>query len=60
MTKDARFNTRLNSKLLERAKSYAKRNHTTLAALIEKYLRDLLAHERTERAVETTGEAEQV
>lgn len=58
--KNTRFNTRMDSRLLEQMKTYAKKNHTTLSSLIEKHFRDLLARERIERVVETTGEAEQV
>lgn len=59
MKKDGRFNTRLDSKLLARMRAYAKKNHTTLSSLIERHFRDLLARERIEHAVTTTGEAEQ-
>jgi|HubBroStandDraft_1064217.scaffolds.fasta_scaffold507413_2 hypothetical protein len=60
MPRDSRFNVRLESKLVEEVKKYAKRNHTSVAALIESHFRELLARERTVVAVITTGEAEQV
>lgn len=54
--KDERINIRLDSKLAQQIKSYAKRQHTTVTALIERHLRDLLEQER----LKSVHDAEQI
>lgn len=58
--RDSRLNLRLESKMLNEMKKYAKRNRTTVSALVDQYFRELLAKERTVIIAVTTGEAEQV
>lgn len=60
MSREGRLNIRLDSKLITRVKSYAKRNHTTVTSLIERHLRELLRQEKQLETVTETGDAEQV
>lgn len=60
MRKDSRLNIRLESKLALQVKAYARRNRTTISAIVEKHLRELLSQERQSRTVLETGEAEQI
>lgn len=58
--KDRRLNIRVDAKLETQVKAYAKRHHTTVSAIVERQLRELLVQERQAMSVIQTGEAEQV
>ena len=60
MAKDGRVNIRLDTKLVKQVKAYAKRNHTTVSALIIEHLRELIVQDRELQAISTTGEVEQI
>lgn len=60
MPKGARLNLRLDASLEKSIKAYAKRHHTTVSALIDRHLRQLLAQEEQHTTVMETGDAPQV
>lgn len=58
MNKEGRINLRLDAKLVLKVKSYARRHGTTMSALIEAHLKELLEKERV--APKRVHEAEQL
>jgi hypothetical protein len=57
--KDARINLRISADTAKKMKLYAKRNGTSLSALVDTHFKDLLEVDRQKRAVVPTFDAEQ-
>ena len=50
--KDGRLHIRIDAELAERAKEYAAVRHTTITALVAKFLLDLVESEKADESVE--------
>lgn len=60
MSKDGRIGIRLDPKLLKRVKAYVRRRETTLTAIVEAHLRELVEADDRACGMKETADAEQI